>query len=96
MPQYELIWRNKFLTADCQTLGDMADRLAQSAEVLRTMDRTGKVRLEGGAEDDYARLVTDDEAVAIYYDFEEIEDDGHDEDEDGDEADDDETWRAAR
>jgi hypothetical protein len=82
---YSTTWRNKWLTANATTIDDMIEALEAAAAELRAMRDAG-VRLEGGAEDDFAHLVTTDPAVAEKYGFEEdeVEDDlsdgrnGHD------------------
>ena len=83
--RYYLIWRNKFLTVDAESIEDMIAGLEGAALQLREMQEAG-VWLDGGAEDDYAYLVTEDEDVAVEYGFEEEEEepeyDGSDEDED--------------
>ncbi len=66
---YWTFWRNKWLTADAETIDDMIAGLESAAAMLREMRDAGVV-LEGGAEDDYARLVTTDPAVAEKYGFE--------------------------
>jgi len=68
--KYSLIWRNKFLTVDAQTIDDMIDGLESAISTLREMRNAG-VLLEGGAEDNYAMLVTSDPLVAEEYGFEE-------------------------
>lgn len=45
---YDLLWRNRHLTEHCDTILEMADALSEAA---------AGVVLEGGQEDDYARLV---------------------------------------
>ena len=74
--RYSLTWRNKWLTADATTIDDMIAALEGAAAELRALRDAG-VQLEGGAEDDYAYLVTTDPAVAAKHGFEEeeIEDD---------------------
>ncbi len=70
--QYFMFWRNKFLTVHAQTIDEMIDGLASAVSELREMRDAGVV-LEGGAEDDYAYLVTSDPAVAEKYGFEKEE-----------------------
>jgi hypothetical protein len=70
--RYSLLWRNKWLTAHATTIDDMIEALEGAAAELRALRDAG-VRLEGGAEDDYAYLVTTDPAVATKYGFEEEE-----------------------
>lgn len=61
--RYETIWRNKFLTISAKTIEDMAAKLESAAMTLRQMAKDGVV-LEGGQENDYATLVTNDPKVA--------------------------------
>lgn len=63
---YETLWRNKFLTLEAETVEQMAERLEAAARELREMAAAG-VRLDGGADQDYARLVTEDLAVALEF-----------------------------
>jgi hypothetical protein len=70
---YYLFWRNKFLTVEAQSIDDMIRGLEQAAAELREMRDAGVV-LEGGAEDDYARLVTSNPAIAEKYGFEDWDD----------------------
>jgi hypothetical protein len=72
MPQYSTIWRNKFLTTDSRTLDDMIERLEAAVAELQGMKKAGVV-LQGGAEDDYATLVTTDPVVAGRFDMNEKE-----------------------
>jgi hypothetical protein len=69
MSCYMLLWRNKFLTVDAKTLGEMARKLREAAAELEAMHATGKVTLEGGVDDDYAELVTTDLEVAKRFGF---------------------------
>jgi hypothetical protein len=68
--KYSLIWRNKFLTLDAQTIDDMIEGLESALSELQEMRDAG-VFLEGGAENDYAMLVTSDPRVAQLHGFEE-------------------------
>ena len=68
--QFFLIWRNKFLTIDAETLDDIIAGLEGAAVHLRAMRDDG-VWLDGGADDDYAMLTTSDPAVAKRYGLEE-------------------------
>lgn len=70
MTHYRTTWRNKFLTTDAKTLRDMALILQGAAEHLSLMQSDG-VELVGGAEDDYAQLVTANPLIAKKYDMEE-------------------------
>lgn len=60
---YATFWRNKFLTINAKSIGEMAALLEAAAKELRKMEAAG-VRLDGLANDDYAMLVTDDPRVA--------------------------------
>jgi hypothetical protein len=60
---YSMTWRNKFLTTEAKTIGEMAEILEGAAEQLREMERAG-VTLGDGAVDDYAQLETTDPEVA--------------------------------
>jgi len=66
------LWRNKSLTLDATTIDDITANLRAAAELLEQM-RVAGVRLEpaGGADDDYAMLVTDDPDVAKRFDMQE-------------------------
>ena len=69
MSRYMTIWRNKFLTVDANTLGEMARKLKAAAAELEAMHTTGQVTLEGGVGDDYAELITTDPEVAKEFGF---------------------------
>lgn len=77
------VWRNKFLTSDAKSLAEMVAMLRDAARTLEAMQRDGVV-LEGGADDDYALLVTTDPSVAEKY---EMHDEAETLDEDGEEED---------
>jgi len=66
--KYMQFWRNKFLTMEAGTIDDMIQDLESAVKKLKEMRDDGIV-LEGGAGDDYARLVTKDPEVAEKYDF---------------------------
>lgn len=54
-------WRNKFLTLDAQSIGDMAATLEGAAKQLREMEAAGFVlQDDGGTENDYANLLAPD------------------------------------
>jgi len=73
---YELIWRNKWLTSDAKTLGEMIDALRAAADELRAMQKKGVVLDENSPiADDHAFLQTDDPAVAKEFGFEQEEKD---------------------
>lgn len=60
---YGLIWRNKYLTAHCTTVAEMAKVMQDCAAQLKSMADAG-VEIDSGAADDYAVLFTDDPDVA--------------------------------
>ena len=63
--RYTLDWRNKWLTSDAKSIGEMASALRKAADLLDEMAKAGVTLADGcGAEDDYAALVTTDAAVA--------------------------------
>ncbi|MEO6787829.1 MAG: hypothetical protein ABI318_17030, partial [Chthoniobacteraceae bacterium] len=66
------LWRNKFLTVEAKSLGEMVAGLSEAAATLSAMMEDG-VTLEtpGGTSDDYAYLVTTDPAIARKYDMHE-------------------------
>ncbi len=66
------LWRNKFLTLEAQSLGEMVAGLREAAATLSAMLADG-VTLEtpGGTADDYAYLVTTDPVIARKYDMHE-------------------------
>jgi hypothetical protein len=75
-PTFTYIWRNKWLTSEAQTIGDMIDFLQQAADLLRTLQARGVVLVdEGGVADDYAHLVTSDAHVAQEFGFVDESDD---------------------
>lgn len=72
--QFELMWRNKWLTADAKTIADMIRKLREAADHLQLMSENGVTLYDGGsAEDDYALLITTDEKVANLFGMEELE-----------------------
>lgn len=81
---YTLLWRNKWLTSDAQSLGDMIEALSCAVSTLRRMQEAGVVLdVEGGGiDDDYAALVTTDPRVAEEFGFV-LEGDVEGDDEDG-------------
>lgn len=62
--RYVLIWRNKFLTTEATSIGEMAKILREASENLEAMEKAGVTLEDGGVEDDYAFLVTEDAKVA--------------------------------
>lgn len=69
--RYVTLWRNKWLTADAQTVEDMVRSLRAAAAKLEAMRQDGvTLALDlGGIGDDYAHLVTTDLEVAKKYDM---------------------------
>jgi hypothetical protein len=68
---YSCWWRNKWLTADAQTIDDMINMLQAAAAALGEMRDAGvTLDPEGDAQNDYARLITSDPAVADKFGFE--------------------------
>jgi hypothetical protein len=73
--RYLTVWRNKFLTTEAKTLGEMVAGLRSAADTLAAMLADGvTLDPDGGTGDDYAHLMTTDPEVAKKYDM-------HDEDE---------------
>jgi hypothetical protein len=68
--RYTLLWRNKWLTAEATSLGEMINSLRCAAEELEAMLADG-VTLDPGRDtsDDYTYLVTTDPAIAKKYDM---------------------------
>lgn len=94
MAVYETLWRNKWLTAEAQTIDDMISMLQGAAECLKEMRDAGiTLDPDGGTGDDYARLVTEDKAVAEKFGLEEW--DTEEEEEEEDDLDDDESLSTA-
>lgn len=65
---YATTWRNKYIGVEAQTLQEMAAKMRDAAAKLEQMAKDG-VKLDGGQEDDYCRLVTHDPMVAAKYDM---------------------------
>lgn len=66
--KYYLLWRNKWLTAEAKSIGEMAAALKAAAEELDQMAADGIVlSADGGIAGDYAYLVTTDPAIAKKY-----------------------------
>jgi len=78
--RYETIWRNKWLTAQATSLGEMASMLEAAAGELREMAAAGVELDTQGMGDDYAFLYTSDPAVADRFGFHEEESGEEDED----------------
>jgi hypothetical protein len=69
--RYETTWRNKWLTAEARSIGEMADTLDAAADELRAMQAQGVVLAEeSDVGSDYATLVTHDPTVAEKLGFE--------------------------
>ena len=67
---YELVWRNKWLTAEAKTIQHMIDALQQATDDLRAMKARGvTLHDDGSQQDDFAFLLTDDAAVAEEFGF---------------------------
>ncbi len=79
--RYYLVWRNRLLTSEAESIEDMVAALEEAAQTLRQMQEAG-VWLDGGTEQDYAYLVTEDEDVALEYGFEPEDEEDADYDED--------------
>ena len=77
---YETIWRNKWLTAEATSLGEMVHMLEAAAGELREMAAAGVELDTQGMGDDYAFLYTSDPAVAARFGFPEADIDEDDED----------------
>ncbi len=86
--RFVMLWRNKFLTTEAKSLGEMVEILRQSSELLASMLADGvTLDPDGGTADDYAHLVTTDPAIAKKYDMhDENEFWGQDGDDDSDES----------
>ena len=84
MTEYEMIWRNKWLTTDSETIDEMILKLTSAAEALVRMQKAGvELDLDGSdVQNDYARLVTDDPKVAEEFGLEEAYSLYEDDDED--------------
>jgi hypothetical protein len=81
--RYELLWRNKWLTSEAQSIDDMIAKLREAANELEAMKQDGVVlNPEGGTFDDYASLITTDEKVAEKYGMQ-PEDEFFDDEDDG-------------
>lgn len=68
--RYVTLWRNKWLTAEAESLEDMIEGLQSAADTLRSMLADGvTLAPKGGTSDDYAYLVTTDPVIARKYDM---------------------------
>lgn len=73
--RYVLLWRNKWLTSEAQSVENMVAMLREAADQLEAMKKDGVLLdTEGGTSDDYATLVTTDEQVAQKYGMQPEED----------------------
>jgi hypothetical protein len=83
--RYEYLWRNKYLTAEAETLDEMINALQAAVDHLREMRSAGIILDEwSGMADDYAVLVTTDPAIAERFGFEPVtEEDDEEDDEEG-------------
>ena len=69
-PVYYCTWRNKWIMTECKSLDDMIEVLKERTEVLKEMKTKGvTLELDGGIEDDYICLTTDDKDVAMDFGF---------------------------
>lgn len=67
---YEMTWRNKWLTAEAKTMQDMIDTFQAVADHFREMQSKGVELDFSNNGNDYARLLTNDPAVAEKFGFE--------------------------
>ena len=68
--RYLTLWRNKFLTIEATSLGEMISMLEDAVATLKAMQTDGvTLDPQGGTADYYAYLVTTDPAVAKKYDM---------------------------
>lgn len=68
--RYVTLWRNKLLTVEATSLEEMSRGLRTAAEKLQAMLADGVVLdASGGAQDDYALLVTTNPDIAKKYDM---------------------------
>lgn len=71
---YEMLWRNKWITSNAQTIDDMIAVYKSLVEEFEEMKADGIILdPDGGTGDDYARLITEDKAVAEKHGLEEEE-----------------------
>jgi hypothetical protein len=65
---YVTTWRNKWLTSEAKSIGDMINLLRAAADRLEQMQKDGVVLVDnGGVKDDYAQLMTTDPKIAEKY-----------------------------
>lgn len=87
---YEMTWRNKWLTADADTVPQMLECYQWAIDEIKKMQEDGLEFDFGGGPDDYISILTTDAALAEKYgmcqmDFDEDCDEDCEE-EDGDDA----------
>lgn len=74
--RYEMIWRNKWLTAEAHTVEEMAAMLLEAADTLMVMAQSGVNLDPESCADDYALLWCEDEKVAEAWGFDEVDEEG--------------------
>lgn len=80
--EYEMLWRNKWLTTNAKTIDDMINGLSSAVDELKSMKADGITLSDDcGAADDYARLITTNEEVAKKYHLEDRSDEYDDSEE---------------
>ncbi len=72
---YEMLWRNKWITADAESIDDMIAMLSAAIGELREMKAAGLKGDFEGAGDDYIFFRTTDSKVAEKFGLYELEDD---------------------
>jgi hypothetical protein len=77
--RYTTTWRNKWLTSNAETIGEMAQALEEAAGELHKMEKDGVTLDAMGVPDDYALLMTTDKGVAEKYGFEDDPDENEEE-----------------
>ena len=73
--EYEMIWRNKWLTADAKTIDDMIQSLENAVAELKELKANNVTLDPDGMQDDYACFKTTDKKVAKKFGFEKVEED---------------------
>jgi hypothetical protein len=68
-PVYNMLWRNKWLTANAKSIVEMAENLHSAALELEEMAKDGIILdpEQDDISDDYANLITKDQVVAEKY-----------------------------
>lgn len=87
---YKMIWRNKWLTADADTVPQMLECYQWAIDEVKKMQEDGLEFDFGGGPDDYISILTTDAALAEKYgmcqmDFDDEEGDDEEGDDDCDE-----------